>query len=331
MQQIWSADQLSVNERVDVLRDCLNLTFCSIDAAFEDKSENLEFHVNNVLINNISILRYTASGVQTAHRSYRHIRSDHADDFILYVPIDAEIQMDQCGRSTRFGHGQFAFVHTGRPFSGVVCGAEQRPESRFSSMHARIPGPLLRERLPLLDNNCNEVFSISGGSRQILLSLLRSMLEDGGAISEWHFPEIQEAFLNVVCAATEEAIYERKAPGTTPQSSRDAALARIKSYILANLSNPGLTTTLIANQCNVSVRHLHSLFAGTGQTVANWVKEQRLQKCREALRNQDLLDKTITEIAFTWGFNDASHFSRSYKWRYGISPKEDRNAGTAAD
>ena len=87
MQQIWSADQLSVNERVDVLRDCLNLTFCSIDAAFEDKSENLEFHVNNVLINNISILRYTASGVQTAHRSYRHIRSDHADDFILYVPM----------------------------------------------------------------------------------------------------------------------------------------------------------------------------------------------------------------------------------------------------
>jgi len=31
--------------------------------------------------------------------------------------------------------------------------------------------------------------------------------------------------------------------------------------------------------------------------------------------------KTITEIAFFWGFSDSAHFSRSFRRRFGISPR----------
>jgi AraC-like DNA-binding protein len=33
----------------------------------------------------------------------------------------------------------------------------------------------------------------------------------------------------------------------------------------------------------------------------------------------------ITEIAFGWGFNELTHFSRAFKERYGVSPRDWRH------
>jgi len=32
-------------------------------------------------------------------------------------------------------------------------------------------------------------------------------------------------------------------------------------------------------------------------------------------------ERNITEIAFFWGFSDSSHFSRSFKQQFGVSPR----------
>ncbi|MCJ9728672.1 AraC family transcriptional regulator [Bradyrhizobium sp. PRIMUS42] len=33
----------------------------------------------------------------------------------------------------------------------------------------------------------------------------------------------------------------------------------------------------------------------------------------------------MTDVALRWGFNDLSHFSRSFRRRFGMSPREYRN------
>jgi len=30
----------------------------------------------------------------------------------------------------------------------------------------------------------------------------------------------------------------------------------------------------------------------------------------------------VSEVAFSWGFNDATHFSRSFKEQFGLSPRD---------
>ncbi len=52
--------------------------------------------------------------------------------------------------------------------------------------------------------------------------------------------------------------------------------------------------------------------------------ERRLEHCRKELSCYGP-SKNITEIAYRWGFNDSAHFSRSFKNRYGISPKQYRD------
>ena len=43
------------------------------------------------------------------------------------------------------------------------------------------------------------------------------------------------------------------------------------------------------------------------------------------LENKSLDDYSITQIAFSYGFNNAAHFSRKFKERYGAPPKEYRD------
>ena len=52
-------------------------------------------------------------------------------------------------------------------------------------------------------------------------------------------------------------------------------------------------------------------------TPGKWLLEKRLQHAKFLLSN---MDKTVSEAVFESGFENASHFSRSFKQRFGISP-----------
>ncbi|WP_213980891.1 helix-turn-helix domain-containing protein [Sphingomonas sp. dw_22] len=97
---------------------------------------------------------------------------------------------------------------------------------------------------------------------------------------------------------------------------------RIRAFIDARLADPELSPSQIATGCGISLRRLHRAFAGTEWSVCGWIRHRRLEHCR-----QDLLDPandrlSITQIAFRWGFNDAAHFSRSFREAYRQAPRE---------
>ena len=111
-----------------------------------------------------------------------------------------------------------------------------------------------------------------------------------------------------------------------PAPDPDDALPdhRIRAFIDAHLADPDLGPAQIAAGCGLSLRRLHRSFVDCQWSVCGWIRHQRLVKCR-----QDLLDPaqgrlSITQIAFRWGFNDAAHFSRSFRDAYQESPREVR-------
>jgi AraC-like DNA-binding protein len=54
-----------------------------------------------------------------------------------------------------------------------------------------------------------------------------------------------------------------------------------------------------------------------GSTPGKWLQEKRLQHAKFLLSNRE---KTVSEAAFESGFENPSHFSRTFKERFGISP-----------
>lgn len=101
-------------------------------------------------------------------------------------------------------------------------------------------------------------------------------------------------------------------------SGSRALLDRIKRYMRNNLADSTLTLERISKEQNVSVRTLSRLFAEGGTTPMSWLQRQRLACAYSALAERKV--RNVTEAAFTFGFNDLSHFGRTFKSVYGHTP-----------
>jgi AraC-like DNA-binding protein len=95
---------------------------------------------------------------------------------------------------------------------------------------------------------------------------------------------------------------------------------RIKSYIARNLRDPSLSIDRIAEVHKCTKRYLHKAFEEEGRSISEYIWQLRLDSCREQLLNSDARNKSITEIALSWGFNSSAHFSSAFKLRFGTSP-----------
>jgi AraC family transcriptional regulator, positive regulator of tynA and feaB len=96
------------------------------------------------------------------------------------------------------------------------------------------------------------------------------------------------------------------------------------------LSHPELSPQMLARELRVSVRTLQRAFAAEDQSVTAYVRARRLGEARKALTAPTMSGEPvrISEVAAHWQFTDASHFSREFKRRYGITPREHRRRMT---
>lgn len=111
------------------------------------------------------------------------------------------------------------------------------------------------------------------------------------------------------------------------QSLRRAQTMRVYDIINQHVSDGDLTPRKIAALAKISVRYLHWLFEAEGTTVTRYIIQERLQRCRRELGNPAMASRTITDIAFSWGFQNSAHFSRRFKQEFGSSPYSFRNEG----
>jgi transcriptional regulator GlxA family with amidase domain len=105
------------------------------------------------------------------------------------------------------------------------------------------------------------------------------------------------------------------------------SVSELKDYALAHLGDPGLCSQAVALAGFVSVRQLHRLFAGESLTFGDWVREQRLRRCRDDLADPRLSYLTVAEIAARWGFRSPAHFTRTFQARYRTAPTSLRPRG----
>lgn len=107
---------------------------------------------------------------------------------------------------------------------------------------------------------------------------------------------------------------------------RHTLWSRICRHIEHNLFRHDLTVSAVATAHGISHRYLNKIFAMHGWTAVGYIRRQRLERCRTALRNSSTSSCSITEIAFAHGFESSSSFTHAYKKEFGLTPGEDRRA-----
>jgi transcriptional regulator GlxA family with amidase domain len=83
----------------------------------------------------------------------------------------------------------------------------------------------------------------------------------------------------------------------------------------------------MARLVGLSPRHLNRLF--TSQLKAGYLETYRGVRLDHAHKLLEQSPMSVSEIAFATGFSSASHFSREFHRRFGISPKGARKQALA--
>ena len=100
---------------------------------------------------------------------------------------------------------------------------------------------------------------------------------------------------------------------------------RILEYARAHLHDPHLGAAQVAAEHHISERYLYNILGASGITLADWIRTQRLERCRNDIAALAFHATAIASIARGWGFTDPSSFTRMFKNAYGMSPREWRH------
>ena len=102
-------------------------------------------------------------------------------------------------------------------------------------------------------------------------------------------------------------------------------LDTLKSYIKEHIAEPSIAIGDLARSANMSERTLNrKLKALTDETPNQLIVSMRLTQAAKLLLSSD---QTIAEISYGFGFTNTSYFSRKFKQRFSLTPKEYREKG----
>ncbi len=114
-------------------------------------------------------------------------------------------------------------------------------------------------------------------------------------------------------------------------SSQSLILLTIRAAVEARLHDPNLDVQTVAEAAGVSVRYANALLAWENTSLSRLILTRRLVRCKKALEDPLQSRRSVSEIAYSWGFSDMTHFGRAFRKAYGMLPSECRRLTLQSD
>lgn len=242
-------------------------------------------------------------------RTSSEIKNSDGEYFgLLYIYEGSEI-VSYKDQIIKLGKGSFMLWDSTKPIEFKLL-------SRTKKVTLLVPQDRLRIQLPQVEEHIWKSIDFSKGLGAVTASHIATLGNEANSIDKGTGYSVVDLTLELITTCLQANI-------SRPASkARQDIFDEIKSFILKNLELPGIGPCMIADKFSISTRYLHLLFAEKGISVSHWILDQRLEQCRRQLVHTDHYRRSITNIAFQWGFNDSAHFCKVFKKKYGITPSE---------
>ncbi len=192
----------------------------------------------------------------------------------------------------------------------------------FRILHVRIPRLTLSPRvIAPLSLKIGHLHAYSG-INYIFVCMLRALAETLEDIAPSQLRPVELALTEFLITSLggEKAVFGLGGAA----GARASHLHRICQSIETTLSDPSLNLNYVAQEHGVSTRYLQKLFTEADMSFSQYLRGRRLERCRVDLISPLHSQLSISEICFRWGFNGSAHFSRVFRHKYGVSPREYR-------
>jgi len=320
MPALLTCDSIAPPERRDYWQTCLREQF-GIDARVEPQpgtqfSSSLVAHQIGPLI----LSDHWGSSVSAAARP-----CDKDDSLLVWLQTEGTSSVASRGRVAELQPGDFC-LHRGQDAIALQMHASECGHAPWHFLHLELPVSQLAARFPGWERHVGKGIRAQSGSGAMFGAMLKSLNKHGELVDDGGAQHIADSTIGLLAAA----LASQNACGDDSSSHMETYhRERIKNFVCANLCNPNLDVATIAQGVGLSPGHVHRLFSKENVPLMQGVWSERLRRCYQELAS-GRGGRSISGIAYAWGFNDAAHFSRAFRKCFGVSPREVRDAHTAA-
>ncbi|MBN3780353.1 helix-turn-helix domain-containing protein [Burkholderia sp. Ac-20345] len=316
--QRLSTAAVPASQRFEYWLDMICTTYVHLDSA---SSEEIPFF-GDVEFSALGPLRFTRLSSNAKHvlRTPACIRKETEDYYLAHVQRTGHSVVCQDDRQAILSVGDFAVYDCTRPYALHFDG------DHHDVTVLRLP----RKCLETMVSGLDELTAVTVPRQSVAANLLITMLETLHVELDNLHPSsadnVSAGLVSIIAAGMHGL------PGANLRKASNLQtyhLARIKAYLREHLRESGMTVSSIAQALSISPAHLNRLFRDEPLSVAKLMWQWRLEGCQRDLADPRQAERSVSDIAYSWGFSDVTHFSRFFREHVGVTPRDWRAAKAA--
>jgi AraC-like DNA-binding protein len=306
---------LPARDRADAIRDAVAQTFVHVELTFATDSGPAAAVGAITDFGQLTIFS-VRSNHSSAERTPQLARDDLRPSIIFGLQLAGESLVAQGDRQAVVRPGELVIYDSTRPYVLTFPDGIRQHFFRIPLDRLALPHDAIRRVSALTLSPGHPVTDVAATYFRRLASRPDLFTVPGGA-EALSAPSI-ELMRAVITTHLDAAELGKDALKTTLP-------LRILEYARARLHDPHLGAAQVAAAHHISERHLYNILGASGITLADWIRKQRLERCRNDIAASAFDATPIASIARGWGFTDPSSFTRMFKNAYGMSPRELRH------
>lgn len=252
-------------------------------------------------------------------RTQAKCRTDGRGDISMALVLDCEDAMVDNGTELRLRHGDLYVIDYARPLLAT------RPTHRELALmlpRQRVHD-VLGEDLSVLSRRAIPVDGIG--------DLLRRHMKRAADAASASTVDAQTAAVDKAVAMALAALQAARRSRVDPDQVGDGLFAAALAAIERSCADPEFDVRAVEALIGCSRTSLYRLFARHGETVSAAIWSARLQRAWTMLVTRTFDHLPLSEISLRSGFLDQSSFSRMFRQRYGVAPRDARGISASTD
>jgi AraC-like DNA-binding protein len=173
--------------------------------------------------------------------------------------------------------------------------------------------------VPLLDSVHGAVMP-STALAKVLIGAMEGVAAAGETMQPAEAGPVADALILMVAAGLDQVSQTKAAPGGAAGA---VSLASLKAAIERRLTDPAFGPQALQDEFGMTRSTLYRAFEPLGG-VGAYISERRLRHAYRLMTDPAQKELRLSQLAFELGFAHASAFSRAFKTRFGLTPKEAR-------
>jgi len=302
-----STDPIRPTERQAYWTEAICRSFANIETK-PLGATTVSGHFEFVEIGGAKLVRFDSSP-QCYTRNARLVSRAGSDEFMFDFQRRGHSAMVQAGNEGTINPGYGVLYDARRPFEDRLFG----PEHRAEVLIATVPAASLLRALPDAERLCARPVPLAGAVARSIAAVVRTAIAVPSGPTNRVGPDIV-AYLSALL---------RIAAGASHQLSRPDLFYLIDGYLRTYIATARSAPALAA-EFGISERTFHRIFADRATTFERHVLHLRVELFRHLLQQPSLANISIARLAHQCGFADAAHATRTFKDRFGATPRDFR-------